>query len=132
MHTGDIGMWLPNGSLRIIDRKNNLFKLAQADFVSPEQIENTYLQHPLVKQVGCIQEFIPVLFRFSKIYQRPRNVTIWSFIKSHSDIMVSSEATLKPGQRRWKRVLGYDSLLLILADLPSWNLSHYQLFPKQS
>lgn len=51
MHTGDIGMWLPNGSLRIIDRKNNLFKLAQADFVSPEQIENVYLQHPLVKQV---------------------------------------------------------------------------------
>lgn len=44
-------MWLPNGSLAIIDRKNNLFKLAQADFVSPEQIENIYLQHPLVKQV---------------------------------------------------------------------------------
>ncbi|KAK6108010.1 AMP-binding enzyme family protein [Brugia pahangi] len=51
LHTGDIGMWLPNGSLRIIDRKNNLFKLAQADFVSPEQIENVYLQHPLVKQI---------------------------------------------------------------------------------
>ncbi|CAG9539002.1 unnamed protein product [Cercopithifilaria johnstoni] len=51
LHTGDIGMWLPNGSLRIIDRKNTLFKLAQADFVSPEQIENVYLQHPLVKQI---------------------------------------------------------------------------------
>ncbi|KAM3717774.1 Long-chain-fatty-acid--CoA ligase [Dirofilaria immitis] len=51
LHTGDIGMWLPNGSLRIIDRKNNLFKLAQADFVSPEQIENVYLQHSLVKQI---------------------------------------------------------------------------------
>uniref|UniRef100_A0A1I8EYR3 long-chain-fatty-acid--CoA ligase n=1 Tax=Wuchereria bancrofti TaxID=6293 RepID=A0A1I8EYR3_WUCBA len=51
LHTGDIGMWLPNGSLRIIDRKNNLFKLAQADFVSPERIENVYLQHPLVKQI---------------------------------------------------------------------------------
>ncbi|OZC05162.1 putative long-chain-fatty-acid CoA ligase 5 [Onchocerca flexuosa] len=51
LHTGDIGMWLPNGSLRIIDRRNNLFKLAHADFVSPEQIENVYSQHPLVKQI---------------------------------------------------------------------------------
>ncbi|KHN74548.1 Long-chain-fatty-acid--CoA ligase 5 [Toxocara canis] len=37
LHTGDIGKWLPNGSLRIIDRKNNFFKLSQGDFVSPEQ-----------------------------------------------------------------------------------------------
>lgn len=51
LHTGDIGMWLPNGSLKIIDRKNNVFKLAQADFVSPEQIETVYLQHHLVKQI---------------------------------------------------------------------------------
>ncbi|VDD90057.1 unnamed protein product [Enterobius vermicularis] len=51
LHTGDIGKWLPNGSLKIIDRKNNLFKLAQSDFISPEQIENVYVQHPLVKQI---------------------------------------------------------------------------------
>uniref|UniRef100_A0A0M3HUW1 long-chain-fatty-acid--CoA ligase n=1 Tax=Ascaris lumbricoides TaxID=6252 RepID=A0A0M3HUW1_ASCLU len=51
LHTGDIGEWLPNGSLRIIGRRNNVFKLAQGDFVSPEQVENIYLQHPIVKQV---------------------------------------------------------------------------------
>uniref|UniRef100_A0A0N5AKY3 long-chain-fatty-acid--CoA ligase n=1 Tax=Syphacia muris TaxID=451379 RepID=A0A0N5AKY3_9BILA len=51
LHTGDIGMWLPNGSLKIIDRRNNLFKLAQSDFISPEQIENVYIQHPFVKQI---------------------------------------------------------------------------------
>lgn len=51
LHTGDIGQWLPNGSLRIIDRKNNFFKLAQGDFVSPEQVENVYSQHELVNQI---------------------------------------------------------------------------------
>jgi long-chain acyl-CoA synthetase len=52
LHTGDIGTWLPNGALKIIDRKNHFFKLAQGDFVSPESIENVYGQHPLVSQVS--------------------------------------------------------------------------------
>ncbi|GIY37825.1 long-chain-fatty-acid--CoA ligase 1 [Caerostris darwini] len=51
LHTGDIGMWLPNGALKIIDRKKSILKLSQGEYVSPEKIESIYIQSPYVSQV---------------------------------------------------------------------------------
>uniref|UniRef100_A0AAX7T0W7 Long-chain-fatty-acid--CoA ligase n=1 Tax=Astatotilapia calliptera TaxID=8154 RepID=A0AAX7T0W7_ASTCA len=51
VHTGDIGKWLPNGTLKIVDRKKHIFKLAQGEYIAPEKIENIYMRSDAVAQV---------------------------------------------------------------------------------
>jgi len=51
LHTGDIGEWLPNGTLKIIDRKKHIFKLSQGEYIAPEKIENIYVRSNFVAQV---------------------------------------------------------------------------------
>jgi len=56
--TGDIGEWQPDGSMKIIDRKKNIFKLSQGEYVAVENLENIFGQTPGVDSVQLKTTFI--------------------------------------------------------------------------
>jgi long-chain acyl-CoA synthetase len=52
-YTGDIGQFMSDGSLRIIDRKKNLVKLKGGEYIALEKMEMTYGNSAFVEAICC-------------------------------------------------------------------------------
>lgn len=51
MHTGDVGEWTSNGTLRVIDRAKHIFKLNQGEYIAPERLEDFYIRSRWIGQI---------------------------------------------------------------------------------
>lgn len=51
--TGDIGQWEPNGHLKVIDRKKNLVKTLNGEYIALEKLESVYRSNQYVQNI-CV------------------------------------------------------------------------------
>ncbi|KAF2604548.1 hypothetical protein F2Q70_00024250 [Brassica cretica] len=93
-HTGDIGEILPNGVLRIIDRKKNLIKLSQGEYVALEHLESIYGQNPIVQDIWVYGDSFKSML-VAVIVPNPETVNRWAndfgFTKPFEELCSISE-----------------------------------------
>ncbi|KAF9688185.1 hypothetical protein SADUNF_Sadunf02G0170800 [Salix dunnii] len=81
-HTGDIGEILPNGVVKIIDRKKNLIKLSQGEYIALEYLENVYNNTPIVEDIwiygdSCKSTLVAV------VVLHEVNTKSWAYLNGH-------------------------------------------------
>nr|XP_010921403.1 long chain acyl-CoA synthetase 1 isoform X1 [Elaeis guineensis] len=81
-HTGDIGEMSPDGILKIIDRKKNIFKLSQGEYVAAEYLEKVYSVTPIVED-------------------------IWVYGDSFRSMLVAVVAPHEDSAKRWAEINGH-------------------------
>ena len=83
--SGDIGALLPNGNIKIIDRKKDLVKLQLGEYVSLGKVESQMKTNPLVDNIcvyadstkpNTIAMIVPIREALEKLVRNPENATI--------------------------------------------------------
>ncbi|XP_044502298.1 long chain acyl-CoA synthetase 1-like isoform X2 [Mangifera indica] len=81
-HTGDIGQILPNGIVKIIDRKKNLIKLSQGEYVALEYLENVYSIAPIVEDIWVYGDSFKSLL-VSVVVPHEESTKKWAYSNGH-------------------------------------------------
>ena len=141
LHTGDIGTWLPGGRLKIIDRKKDLVKLAQGEYVALAKVENCMKQSPLVEQalcyavglhahvVGLVVPQPEALRAWAAAHGLPESSTSWEALCAHP---AAVKAVLASVQAACKgKLAGFETPQAIGLVADAWSVANDCLTPTQ-
>ncbi|XP_055932345.1 long-chain-fatty-acid--CoA ligase 1-like isoform X2 [Argiope bruennichi] len=98
-HSGDIGRWLPNGALKIVDRKKHLFKLSQGEYIAPEKIETVYSQSKLVAQI-FVDGHSDQNYVIALVLPEPSALKDWLRSKGYKEVEDINQLLLKKEVRK--------------------------------
>ena len=56
LYTGDIGEWIDNKFLKIVDRKKEMYKTSGGKYIVPQQIEMKMVESPFIEQLMVVGE----------------------------------------------------------------------------
>ena len=86
--TGDIALVYPNGTIKIIDRSKNIFKLSQGEYIAPEKVENMFALSPIIAQ--------------SMVYGDSLRSCVVAIIVPHADKV---QAWAKENGKQWRKLI---------------------------
>ncbi|KAL1558374.1 Long-chain-fatty-acid--CoA ligase 2 (Long-chain acyl-CoA synthetase 2) (Fatty acid activator 2) [Salvia divinorum] len=81
-HTGDIGEMMPNGVVKIIDRKKNLIKLSQGEYVALEHLEKVYGITPITEDIWVFGDSFKSML-VAVVVPNEENATKWAQKSGH-------------------------------------------------
>lgn len=106
-HTGDIGEFTERGTLKIIDRKKNIFKLSQGEYIAAEDLENVFVKSRYVEQIwvyGDSYQTFLIAILFPKIDNlkadlSSKDVDIYTSQEAR-DLVLKDLETIARGEKR--------------------------------
>ena len=143
--TGDIATVDPLGRFAIIDRRKNVLKLAQGEYISPERIENVYLSAcPFLAQAyahgDSVQTFLVAIFGVQPDIFAPYASKILGREISATDMKALQEACVEPKVKaavlkeldkigRKNKFAGYERVRNILLMIEPFSIQNELLTP---
>ena len=142
LHTGDIGEWTAGGTLKVIDRKKNIFKLAQGEYVAAEKIEGVVMRVPLVAQCFVYGDSLQS-YLVGIVVPEPEEALKWAAAKgvaapsvaallaqpSHAALLASDIQAQMAAACKAAKLQGFEVVKKVSLEAEAWSTENNLLTP---